>query len=55
MALWTEVTTSEVSDAKNEKTNRKSFARALLACAKNWRRDASKVGWRYSDEITPKL
>lgn len=34
---------SKVSDAKNEKTNRKSFARALLIRAKSWRRERSAM------------
>lgn len=47
--------TSEVSDAKNEKTNRKSFARAFLTRVKSRRRDERVARWRYSGEITPKL
>lgn len=35
--------TSEVSDAKKEKTNRKSFARALLTRAKSRRGDATRA------------
>lgn len=34
---------SKVSDAKNEKTNRKSFARAFLTRAKSWRRERSAL------------
>jgi len=56
VALWTEVATSEVSGAKNEKTNRKSFARALLARAQK-AGDETRVkhDGEYSGEITPKL